>query len=88
MNDLFASPISVTTVFLTHFEGADLYALEHKHTGAFTGHFGRVAPMGERILFNINSMLCARESLPKWVRLADDLYSEYLDSRFWDEVVS
>jgi hypothetical protein len=87
MNDLFASA-TLTTVFLTHFEDADVFAVEYASDGVFTGYYVRKPLVGKRTMFHVNSMVGPWDSLPKWVRLADDLYSEYLDSRFWDEVVS
>jgi hypothetical protein len=79
---------AVTSVFLTYFEGARIYAVEYAPDGVFTGFYIRQALTGKRTMFDINSAEGERSSLPEWVRLADDLYSEYLDSRFREDMAS
>jgi hypothetical protein len=81
MNDTFAS-IPLTAVFLTHFEGLDLYAIEHTPSGTFISYLARKSRTGKRTTIRPDFVTGEWSSIPKtWGRLADDLYSEYVDSR-------
>jgi hypothetical protein len=80
----------LSAVFLTRFEGLDLYAIEDEASGAFISYLVRKSPAEKRTRFpTCDPMDAGWSPIPKtWGLLADDLYSEYLDSRFREDVVS